>query len=206
MIDIRLRHQLSKDLRRLITGRMTNDEFDDACAEFYFDSDDLAVREIAQFGWSLNSGDLPMPYRLRGRYAVDAATRKRAAYSVLFLRTENEYDYPETPESFADSMIGCVWFNGSLVGIAFLLIALLAFLGGDGEIAGNCFLIGTSIVAGCLLMAWVQHRLHDSFYQELDSIGDLDIWPFVDAKTLAMANGNNHLLSNFNQNRDIVKR
>ena len=43
MVDTELRHRLSQDLRRLITGRMTNDEFDDVYYESYFDSDDLAA-------------------------------------------------------------------------------------------------------------------------------------------------------------------
>jgi hypothetical protein len=131
MVDSGLRHKLAQDVRRLITGRMTNDEFDDVYYEHYWRSEDLAIREIARFCWGLYSSDLPLPYRLRGAYEIDAATRKKTAHAVLFLQTSLKYPYPETPESFVSQLVGCAWFNGGLIAIAFVVMAILCALGGE---------------------------------------------------------------------------
>jgi len=195
--NLELRHRLSQDLRRLVTGRMTNDDFDDAYYDSYMDSDDLAIREISRFGWSLYSSDVLFSYKLRGRHRVSDSARKTAAHAVLFLQTENAYGYPETSDSFGDSMVGCAWFNGSLVGVAFGLIGGLAFFGGDAETGGYCLAIGFAIIVACFLVAYAQFKQHDQFREECDRIGDMAIWPFFDRNALADANGNNYLLSNF---------
>ena len=197
MVNVELRHRLSQDLRRLVTGRMTNDDFDDAYYDSYAVSDDLAIREISRFGWSLYSSDVIFPYKLRGRHRVCESTRKTAAHAVLFLQTENEYGYPKASESFSDSMVGWAWFNGSLIGVAFVLIGGLAYFGGDAETGGGCLLLGIVIIAASRFVAYAQHKQHDQFRDECDRIGDMTIWPFVDHDSLTDANGNNYLLSNF---------
>lgn len=196
MIDTELRHRLSQDLRSLVTGRMTNDDFDDVYHELYMDSEDPAVREIARFGWALYSSDL-VTYKLRGRHRVSDSTRRTAAYAVLFLQTEYEYGYPEVSHSLEDHFLGGASYGGSMVGIAFILIGVLGLVGWDLELAGYCFLLGISIVGVSALLAYAQHRQQVLFYDECDQIGDLKIWPFVDSQSLAEANGNNYLLSNF---------
>jgi hypothetical protein len=90
MIDRKLRAELSQDIRRLATGRMTNDAFDDLYYEVYERSDDRAVNEIAAFCYGLYSSDLLFPIRLRGRYALDAETKRTIARCVLFLRSGND--------------------------------------------------------------------------------------------------------------------
>jgi hypothetical protein len=197
MVDPKQRHELAQDVRRLITGRMTNDEFDDAYYERYSESADLAIREIGRFCWGLYSSDLPLPYRLRGRYAVDSATRKKAAHAVLFLQTNLEYAYPETPDSFSDSMVGCAWFNGALVGIAFLVIALLCAAGGVFDVAGSCLLVGVAILGICACIRWAQRHTYQPFLDACDAAGDTSVWPFADTESVNVANGNNYLLSNF---------
>lgn len=197
MVDNKLRHRLSQDLRRLITGRMSNDDFDDQYYDAYCISKDLAVREISRFGWSLYSSDLPMSYRLRGKYAVNDESRATAARAVLFLQTDLEYSYPETNETAGDALIGCAWFNGSLVGIAFLIIGCTAFQSRDPETAQACFFIGVGMITVCMILAGAQLGSQASFRSELGRTGDLEAWPFLDGSTLAKSNGNNYLLSNF---------
>ena len=79
MVDLELRHRLSQDLRRLVTGRMTNDDFDDAYYESYMDSNDIAVREISRFGWSLYSSDVLfcLPTNYGGRIASQVRHAKQ---------------------------------------------------------------------------------------------------------------------------------
>ena len=198
MVDANLRHRLSQDVRRLVTGRMTNDDFDDAYYEFYADSADLAVREISGSCWALYSSDALFPYRLRDWHAVDSETRKGAARAVLFLQTVNEYKYPATPDSPADAVIGCALFNVPLVGIAFMIIGLFSLGGGDPRVSVDCLLIGLGIVALCVLVAWGHSKSFDSFRAECDEIGNAAFWPFVDAASLAEANENNSLFSKVN--------
>ena len=197
MVDVELRHRLSQDLRRLVTGRMTNDDFDDAYYESYMASNDIAVREISRFGWSLYSSDVLFAYKLWGSHRVSDATRKAAAHAVLFLQTENEYGYPENSDSLGDSMIGCAWFNGSLLGVAFVLIAVPILLSGDSTTGGYCLLIGLAIIATCFLLAYAQYNQQTQFHEECDKLGEMAVWPFFDRASLVDANGNNYLLSNF---------
>ena len=197
MVDLELRHRLSQDLRRLVTGRMTNDDFDDAYYESYMDSNDIAVREISRFGWSLYSSDVLFAYKLRGSHRVSGATRKAAAHAILFLQAENEYGYPENSDSFGDSMIGCAWFSGSLLGVAFVAIGVLILLSGDSTTGRYCRLVGLAIIATCFLLAYEQCNQQKQFHEECDRLGEMEIWPFFDRASLADANGNNYLLSNF---------
>jgi len=89
MVDSLKRRQLSQHLRQLVTGRATNDEFDEWYYNDYETSEDRATQAISAFGYSLYS-DL-WPYRLRGVHAVDKETRRTAARCVLFLRSKLEY-------------------------------------------------------------------------------------------------------------------
>jgi hypothetical protein len=77
MIDSTLRAELSQDIRRLATGQMTNDEFDDRYYEVYQPSDDDAITSIATYCYWLYSSDLLFPMRLRGRYAPKSGNTAR---------------------------------------------------------------------------------------------------------------------------------
>ena len=197
-IDTELRHRLSQDVRRLVTGRMSNDDFDDIFYDCYCESDDLAIREISRFGWGLYSSDVLFPYRLRGRHAVNETNRQRAAYAVLFLQTQNEYDYPETPDSCGYSIIGGLWYIGLPLSIVILVIGLAGWLaGGEGLLAADFMLIGTIVLAGSLLLALAQRNSDTSWRDKLENVGDMALWPFIDDKSFVKANGNHYLLSNF---------
>src|SRR5262249_43935758 len=68
MVDREARQELAVALHRLVTGQMTNDQFDEVF-EACVDSEDAAVAAIANFGWGLYSSWLLWPYRLKGRHA-----------------------------------------------------------------------------------------------------------------------------------------
>ena len=101
MVDSDLRISLSQDVRRLATGRMSNDDFDDVYYEQYDSSHDRAVCEISGFCYSLYSSDLLLPMRLRGRHALDADTKRTCIRAVLFLRSGLEYEWPAFPDNAA---------------------------------------------------------------------------------------------------------
>lgn len=144
MVDRDLRRELRRNLQQLIDGNMTNDDFDDRYEEAYRVSSDLAVREIAMFGWSLYSSDV-WPYRLQGRHAVDASTRRAAEQAMQFLDTDHEYSYPEYAWEVR------VWVAGfglslSLIGVACCIIAGIAWIGADNATAIACGGFGAALL------------------------------------------------------------
>jgi hypothetical protein len=185
MIDSELRQRLSQDLRRLVTGRMTNDQFDNACEDNYDDAIDLAVTRIAEFGYCLYSSDLPFPYRLRGRHALSASTRRTAARCVLFLRTEYEYEWPEYPPMpFASFCRGLAFPFGVSLGIALLICSvpmLLMQLDGTPLFVGIA-LAGFTTLASSLWYSFgrIGNRsvLRSPNWVRWRNSGDYDVWPF----------------------------
>jgi hypothetical protein len=192
MIDQSIRRSLSQDLRRLITGRMTNDAFDDVYYESYHDSNDRAVREIAGFGYSLYSSDLLWPYRLRGRYTVDKETRSAAARCVLFLRSGCDYEWPDTPH--LDCAIASLSFSvGIPLGAALCFFWLPIAIDGWDSIVGSCAVVGTLLLAASIVGLRHQPRLTEEqgrFYQA----GDFELWPFLHRHDFDQARRTAHLL------------
>ena len=91
MIDVEGRKLGALLLRRLASGRITNDEWDEA----FPSSGDAGLRAVEDFGWSLYS-DFDT-YRLVGRHALSPELRLIVARCVLFLHSGREYAWPERP-------------------------------------------------------------------------------------------------------------
>lgn len=121
MVDRTARAQLALALRRLASGRMTNDQFDDeAFCKFESRTDDPALSELATFGWSHYS-DL-YPHRLRGRHALSREERRGIARAVVFLKSDQEYVHGtfNTNETTLSNRSG----------LAMLVLLMIAGLGG----------------------------------------------------------------------------
>lgn len=177
------RYELATNLRKLVTGRMTNDAFDDLYYEKYCVSEDPAVREIARFGWSLYSSDLIWSYKLIGRYALPGSLKKRAAHAVLFLNTSQEYQYPIAPDRPIYGLVAVLFGFASLIVIVGYTFHPFAFL------------------AAITLILIVLLTLKSSYGRREENTSSLDltskIWPFANDDDLAKANGNAFLLSGF---------
>lgn len=181
MQDTLMRRKLGQDLRQLVVGTITNDEFDDAYYEAYECSKDPTVRKLGQFGWSLYSDD--RKYRLRGRHAIAAEMRSAAARCVLFLRSGLEYDWPPSPRhrlrEFADAFV----LMGVAAGAAITIVwALLLF-----NKVRDVEFMGPIGVAGIVLLAcsvWYMkggtRRSPDTpAWRKWKSNGDFEVWPFL---------------------------
>jgi len=199
MIDRELRKQLSQDLRRLVTGRITNDEFDDAYFERYVTSTDATVLCVAEFGYGLY-GDL-FPYRLKDRYALDRATRRTAARCVLFLRMDLEYEWPNQPNSVGAMTLYALASMGIPVGIALLICSLPMLIGGVRDVE---FLWSVAAFGVVILIASVWYRVgRGGFAAEYYSTkwlawrnsGDFDVWPFFRREDFYQARRTAHLLA-----------
>jgi len=88
MIDRKARDILAENYRHLITGQITNDEFEDRL-KF---SKDIAIDEIYYRGaWPLYD-DLH-EHKLTGEWAITEEGKPIAARFILFLKTDLEYEW-----------------------------------------------------------------------------------------------------------------
>src|SRR5262245_1910620 len=92
MIDREARRQVSELLRHLVSGQITNDEFEDRLPK---GSRDRAVTQISSQAWFLYS-DL-WEHRLVGTQRLNAEARTNVARTVLFLQSDREFEWPEWP-------------------------------------------------------------------------------------------------------------
>lgn len=189
-IDRQQRDKLSQDLRRLVTGRMTNDEFDEAYFDEYESSPDTAVREIATFGYGLYSSDVLMPYRLKGRHRVPDDVRQAACRCMLFLRSDRPYEWPPLPAETGSRLLQSLSFSLGLPGsIALLIIAAALLLAGDAPFATSL-----AIPAAALLVVsgWVLFRSDSTPQRQAwrDS-GDFKVWPFLRVEDFDVARAGN---------------
>jgi hypothetical protein len=197
MIDPSARRSLSENLRRLVTGRMTNDDFDNLYRDGYDSSDDSAVKAIGEFGYCLYSSDLLWPYRLKGRYAVDHETRAAAARSVLFLHSNLEYDWPPVPEFRLLRILGALSFPfGILLGIVLVLLSFPFLIAGllEPDVALLFGLPGIAILGGSICTLALQRKLASVAWQAYRSSGEYDVWPFLRRADFDRARQHNHLL------------
>ena len=89
MIDREARDELAVLLRRLVAGRITNDDFDNRVRR----SADRGVRAVGEHAWCLY--DDHRTYRLTGRHQLPQAARQEIARWIAFLYSDLEYDWPE---------------------------------------------------------------------------------------------------------------
>ncbi len=97
MIDRPSRDRLAELIRHLVSGRISNDEFEDALP---LGSRDPAVWEVFRNGaWCLY-GDLE-EHRLVGRRRLGRKTRREVARWIVFLKSEHEYEWPASRDPVA---------------------------------------------------------------------------------------------------------
>jgi hypothetical protein len=89
MMDRPARDQLSRNLRLLVSGKISNDQFEIG----YPKTKDAAVVAIADMAWLLYS-DMK-EHRLVGRHAIEPSSRREVLRWILFLDSDFEYVWPE---------------------------------------------------------------------------------------------------------------
>jgi hypothetical protein len=89
MIDMKARGRLAEAVRALVTGQITNDEFEARVPR----TDDLAVSEIFSRGLWFLYGDLS-EHKLKGNSRLSAEGRLFAARCIVFLKSGQEYTWP----------------------------------------------------------------------------------------------------------------
>lgn len=92
MVDRKARDELAEQIRHLVAGQISNDEFEDRLPE----STDTAIWEIFWNGaWGLYD-DLS-EHKLCGSQRIEKNDRRDIARWVLFLKTDLEYEWPPFP-------------------------------------------------------------------------------------------------------------
>ncbi len=191
MIDAVKRRQLSSHLRQLVTGRATNDQFDEWYYNDYEVSEDRAVKEIAAFGYCLYSSDLVCPYRLRRIHALDKETRKTAARCVLFLRSSLEYEWPERPDSPAARLLkGLALFLGVPLGIVLALISLPLLPSRDYAFGMWLAVGAVTILLLSVWLSWFWNPCAAQFEKWYHS-GNHSVWPFLRTEDFDRLRGRN---------------
>ena len=90
MIDRPARDSVALLIRRLASGRISNQDYEDAW--WATKTHDEAVRAVLDAGWALY--DDYRTYRLRGAAALPPATLAAISRCVLFLTSDLEYEWP----------------------------------------------------------------------------------------------------------------
>jgi hypothetical protein len=88
-IDRPARDQLSRNIRLLVSGKISNDQFEDGIPE----TGDAAIMAFAGMTWLLYN-DM-YEHRLIGRYAIEPGTRREVLRWVLFLDSDCQYRWPK---------------------------------------------------------------------------------------------------------------
>ena len=88
MIDRAARDQLSRNLRLLVSGGISNDQFEDAIPE----TGDAAIVACADMAWLLYS-DMK-EHRLVGRNSIAPSDLREVLRWILFLDSDLEYRWP----------------------------------------------------------------------------------------------------------------
>lgn len=90
MVDRKARDTFAELLRHFVAGQITNEEFRDQIPH----SKDLAILEIWYIAaWPLY--DDSDEHTLTGKYRVPDGERREIAKCVLFLKTDQEYQWPK---------------------------------------------------------------------------------------------------------------
>jgi hypothetical protein len=125
MIDRKARDILAENYRHLITGQITNDEFEDRL-KF---TKDIAIDEIYYRGaWPLYD-DLH-EHKLTGEWAISEEGKPIAARFILFLKTDLEYEWPRKTggKAFLWALLGVF-----TLGIITIIRKLVAATGEKGD-------------------------------------------------------------------------
>jgi hypothetical protein len=174
MIDRRARDELAQSLRLLVSGAMTNDDFDDRYYKDWLPSRDAAVSELSRFGWCLYSSDLLWPYKLRGRHAVSAADLQIVNRGLLFLATDLEYQWPTNVEGVEPYWT--LWGPG-----CYLVLGLILLFSATGSALPGGLVPGIlGLLCTYMTVHWLAtHRQRSEEMERFFASGDYSIWPFL---------------------------
>ena len=180
MVNREARRTYAELVRQFISGRMTNDEYEEKFKVMELGDKDTAVDRVFNEVWFLY--DDFKTHRLTGNYRLNASGHRKIAQVVLFLHGDQEYLWPR------DGASGCLLFL-LLTLYAVATCTLLSCFPSSSLLilyvsAGLC---GTTITT--LLLKCRQEG------QRWQKAGDADAWPFLTRSDLTEAKRHPRLLA-----------
>lgn len=91
-IDTKARRAMAALIRHLVSGTITNDEFEDRLPRPLRSSEDGAVVALYEHAWCLYNDTFE--HRLTGKWRVSDEGRRIVARWILFLHTDLPYEWP----------------------------------------------------------------------------------------------------------------
>ena len=164
MVDREPRRKYAELIRQFISGRMTNDEYEDRFEAIEVSRDDHAVSEIYRQVWFLY--DDFKTHRMTGKHRLNNAGRRQTAQIVLFLQSDREYNWPQ------GSLAGCLSLL-LLIVCGFATVSLINYLPENALfILGNAVFVSVVLILFAVLKNWQEK-------QDWKKAGDADAWPFL---------------------------
>ena len=197
--NIEKRRALAQQLRWLIGGRITNDQFDDfLCEENCLDSKDTTIAEIADWSWGLYS-DL-VPYRLKGKHTVAEEDRTAAIRAIVLLRSGENYQWPQASEPFSVDILSVLGSVARHAAIAMAIIAIPLWWGdanwvGEERIAPRLFGVVAALVGISYGAHALSERIMRPIIERFEATGDREYWPFLSESDLVNAMKHGRLLA-----------
>ncbi len=180
MINREARRKYRELVRQFISGRVTNDEYEEKFEQLKLENLDPAVDEIFHQVWHLYD-DLST-HRMTGDHHLDKAGRRQIAQAVLFLQTENRYCWPQ------EEMWGCLLFLVLSASAAATVCVISLF--------PAWFLLVLS-VSGCFCSVTTTFLLLKSRQEKRawQKAGEVAAWPFQTQADLSEAKRHPRLLA-----------
>ena len=170
VVDREGRALLGKALTQLVEAKITNYQFIDLSQSW--ECEDRAVRTIGEHFVELCTDE--REYRLTGSDALDAANGAIADRCRLFLQTDREYEWPESPSTAMQAAAGgaaiflvlpmgvVLLIGAAVLSEPALVVAGLASLG----LSGLCFW-------------WWSRREDMPEWRAYWASGEREAWPFL---------------------------
>ncbi len=172
MVDQEARRQYAELVRQFVSGRMTNDEYEDRYKSVQQDRDDVAISAVYYELWFLYD-DFKM-HRLTGTHRLDRENRHTIAKAVLFLQSGEEYQWPNhTWVGAGRAMV--------LVMGAWITVILLGMFPADYLLT-----LSISFMAALLMLLYLSIRIPTE-NRAWKAHGDTEAWPFRHQADLAEA-------------------
>ena len=157
MVDREARRKYAVLIRQFVSGRMTNDEYEDRVDGITYDKRDHAILEVYLLIWTCYD-DLKT-HRLTKQWRLDRPARRQVAQAVLFLQSDAEYQWPNN-----------LWDGWVFLVTAFCVVLLFALL----PETPLFIRLGMSVP---LVVAWQCYERWQARRRE--KAADESAWPFL---------------------------
>jgi hypothetical protein len=178
MVDRSARDCLAQLVRHLATGIMSKEEFSTKAGNLAENSCDPGVWAVYATADALHDDVSAIwPVRFRGWMRLAPDVRRRLAVTALFLYSQAEYEWPNTPAPSGGCLDALLLCACAIFGLAGLLLLGVSFVA-----PWWCAIISRICLAMSVWLYVLSQRLAARFRAEWEEaqrqLGDYEVWPF----------------------------